>query len=75
MEAFHDNLISSHLCPSYSSILFREGEAPFPTLCGRDQAQARPNLHTVLQRAVLKPQLHADIHLLLVCERCFHLWR
>lgn len=74
MEAFHDHLISTDLRPSHPSLLFREGEASFTALCGRDQAQARPNLHIVLQRAVLKPQLHADLHLLLVCERCLHLW-
>ena len=74
MEAFHDHLITFDLCPSHPSPHFRKGEAAFPALCGRHQAQACPNLRTILQRAVLKPQLHADLHLLLVCERCLHLW-
>ena len=74
MEAFHDNLITSDLRPSHPSPLFRQGEATFAALCGSDQAQTRSDFRTVLQRAVLKPQLHADLHLLLVRERCLHLW-
>ena len=74
MEAFYDHLITSDLCPSHPRPLFRQGEATFAALCGCDQAQARSDLRAILQRAVLKPQLHADLHLLLVRERCLHLW-